>query len=527
MASQARRNRSRRNVGWLPSGVALLAQLLALGLAIVAAGCFVWMVAQRLVYPYDLEWMEGSMLHHALRIANGQPIYTAPSIDFIPHLYTPLYLMVVAAVGKICGGVGYLVGRSVSVAAFLGALAVGIVWARREGGALGAAGAAMALPVAAFADTGGFYDLVRCDSLQLFLTVLGAALAWYGRKRHATMAAAALLLVAAFFAKQTAAPIIVFIGVGLLILTPRRGPVLTFAAVGSLAFLILVYVQNWVSNGWFWTYIFRLHQSHPFFTRRAWVETPLTLLRLLGLGALVVPWALLSQALGRFEDKGHGLLFLGWLGIGGLLSSCLGFGTQWAHVNAFIPGLFFPALAMGAAAGRLLLRTPSAPARMQTASQRHGRAFRHMLVWLLLALSLAPRLRGLRPASHVPTQADRQAGAALITRLASAPGDVLIPFHPFYAHLAGKRVFLHRMGVWDVRGTAAGSVRGLEAAFAQQRFSRIIFDEKVEATWFDWPAVLTYYRVVERFTGPRVVEGAQTVPALVLEPLPPIDHDLQ
>lgn len=532
-----RRGRSSA-AGWLTEGGAFLLAAFTLALALVAAGSFVWVVGHRVAYPYDLEWMEGSMLHHALRVASGQPIYAAPSIDFIPHLYTPLYPMLVAALGKLCGGVGYLPARSVSVLSFAGALAIGVYWARREGGSLAAGLAAMALPVAAFADTGGFYDLVRCDSLQLLLTVAGAALAWYGRGSHRLMALAALTLVAGFFAKQTAAPFIVAVG-GALLLT-RRPAVLTFAGVGIASFALIAYALNRSSGGWFWTYIFQLHQSHAFFTRRAWVETPAMLLRLTGAGLLLVPWALLSQGLGRSpgqRQRGPGLLFLGWLGLTGLFAACLAFGTQWAHTNALIPGLFFPAIAMGAAAGRLLHRAAPQPAagatptsgrpRLQTSAQRHGRALRHGLVWLLLGLSLLPRVYTLRPQAHIPTAADRQAGDAVVERLRTAPGDVLIPFHPFYAHLAGKPVFLHRMGVWDVRGTAAGPVHGLSAAFVQRRFSRIIFDDKVEATWGDWPEVLQNYRIVERIAGPRVVEGARTMPALVLEPMVAIDRELQ
>jgi hypothetical protein len=494
---------------------------MALALALLSVCSFAWIVAHRITYPYDLEWMEGSMLHHALRIATGQPIYAPPSIDFIPHLYTPLYPMVVAGLGKLLGGVGYLIGRSVSLGAFTLALVIAIRWAAREGGSLVAAFIAMALPVAAFADTGGFYDLCRCDSLQLFLTTAGAALGWWGctrpRHGHLYLAGAALLLVASFFAKQTAAPLIVCTGVGLLL--TRLKPAVTFTVVGVVAFVLFVYAQNRASHGWFWTYIFVLHQNHAFFTRRAWVETPLTLLRILGPAVLLLPWALLAQALGRTTAPARGLLFLTWLGLGGFFSACLSFGTQWAHINAFIPGVFFPALAIGAAAGRLLQRCPAG--RIQTAAQRHGRALRQGLVYLLLALSLAPRLRGLHPTAHVPTAADRQAGDALIARLASVSGDVFIPFHPFYAHLAGKPVFLHRMGVWDVRGTAAGPVHGLSAAFAMRRFALIVFDQKVEATWADWPEVLQNYRIIERFAGPQVVEGAQTAPALVLLPQPP------
>ena len=75
------------------------------------------------------------------------------------------------------------------------------------------------------------------------------------------MGLAAVLLVAAFFAKQTAAPLIVFIGLGLL--PTRRPAVLTLAVVGTLLFGLCLLVSNRASDGWFWTYIFRLHQSHP------------------------------------------------------------------------------------------------------------------------------------------------------------------------------------------------------------------------------------------------------------------------
>jgi len=66
-------------------------------------------------------------------------------------------------------------------------------------------------------------------------------------------------------------------------------------------------------------------------------------------------------------------------------------------------------------------------------------------------------------------------------------------------------------------------VRGLQAAIVQRRFARIVMDDKVEATWHDWPEILVHYRVVERFVGPRPVEGARTIPSLVLEPVPQQD----
>ena len=75
------------------------------------------------------------------------------------------------------------------------------------------------------------------------------------------------------------------------------------------------------------------------------------------------------------------------------------------------------------------------------------------------------------------------------------------------------------MGVWDVRGTVAGPVKDLFAALREKRFSHIVMDDKVEATWADWPDILLYYRVSERFSGPNMYEGARTAPSLVLTPM--------
>ena len=179
------------------------------------------------------------------------------------------------------------------------------------------------------------------------------------REIIADLTLAAVLLVAAFFAKQTAAPCIVFIGLGLL--PTRRPSIITFAVVGCALFALCVTVASRASDGWFWTYIFRLHQGHPFHSHRAYIETPRTLITIIGAALALVPWALLSGWLRQTDPDDvevtppdapislatpHGLSFLAWLALGGLLTSMIAFGTQWAHTNAYIPGVFFPSLAI-------------------------------------------------------------------------------------------------------------------------------------------------------------------------------------
>ena len=75
---------------------------------------WVYTVVLRLDYPYDLEWMEGGMLIHALRLSEGLGIYVVPSSDFIPYIYPPLYPTVLAALSEVWT-LDYWMGRGISI----------------------------------------------------------------------------------------------------------------------------------------------------------------------------------------------------------------------------------------------------------------------------------------------------------------------------------------------------------------------------------------------------------------------------
>jgi hypothetical protein len=498
---------------------------LALLFAAGAVLLFAWAMLHRLAYPYDLEWMEGGQLTHALRILQHQPIYAPPSLEFIPYLYTPFYPILLAAVAKI-SGLGYSMARLISLLSFLEATVLGYVFARREGGDRSTAAAAMAIPIAAWVPTGQWYELARPDSLYLALVMTAICVAWWKRRSHLGGIAAALLLVAAFFTKQTASPFMVALGLALVAVNWRVA--LSYGATLGAVGLPLLYWANRASDGWFWTYVFRLHQSHEFYRARAWLGTPLWLLALVGPAAFAIPWAL-------FRRRTPGLLWAAWFALTGVAVSCVGFGTQWAHINALVPGVFFPSVAMGVAAGRLIAPKPDAPPRLRPAA-----VFALLAMSLLLAPGIlikrfgasVPRAwawhlhpwTGYDPRPYFPTETDRHAGDDLIARLRAAPGDVLIPFHPFYAQLAGKPTFLHRMGVMDIVRANLGPPRGLGEAIRQQRFSLAIFDDKIDGNWNFWPGMLEKYAITETIRGPRCPSGADTTPRYVLTPkavLPP------
>ena len=520
--------------------ISKLVRLVAVLAALGWVGLTIFLFARRLFFPYDLEWMEGGMLCHSLRLLAGEPIYAPPSVDFIPYLYTPLYPLVIAGLAKIFG-LGYPLARLVSVASYLGASWLGYRFCRRHGGSRAAALTAMAIPAAAYVRTGTFYDLARPDSLWLLLTT-AALLALYraariapgnsgdgeserehedegarrkGGNRHVLAVFSALLFIAAFYAKQTASVFMVGAGVALLALDWRLVP--TFGGTLAVCGLPLLWLSNRISDGWFWIYTSKLHRQHEFFAARAFWDTPIELLILVGPALLIIAWALLRR-------RSPALLYATWLAVVGIGASCLSFGTQWAYVNAYIPGVFFASLAIGVGAGRLV-------------SARAGRVprLRPAFVFALLAASLALRVHDclflvpghplalahqdentIRPL--VPTDADRAAGDRLVARLRATKGEVLIPFHPFYAHLAGKRTYLHRMGLLDVGRAGMGAPKGLAEMIRDHRFSLAIFDNKVAGNWEMWPRLREEYREIEPSVGPPVVSGAVTQPAFALVP---------
>jgi hypothetical protein len=500
----------------------------ALALAAWFVGLLLYVFARRFAYPYDLEWMEGGMLCHSLRLLEGKPIYAPPSVDFIPFLYTPGYPAVVAALARVFG-LGYKLGRFVSLVGFFAVVLFGYVYARREGGSRATAACAMAIIFAAWVPTGAWYDIARPDSLFMGLLTAALLIGWWKRRSPIGGAVAAVLLVAAFFVKQTATPFMPVLGLALLLTEPRVAVVygLTLAVVG----LPSLWLANHASDGWFWTYISVLHRKHDFFPARAYLGTPGRLLLILGPGLLLVPWALVRR-------RTPGLVYATFIALAGIGAACTSFGTQWAFTNAFMPGVMLPAIAIGVAAGRLLDGEREAPPRLRPA-----------VVYVLLSLSIlcAPgallraagevlpkswhiealqRPTGYDPRIFLPEARDVKAGDALLARLRATDGEVLIPFHPFYGYLAGKRTYLHRMGVADIGRTGLGVPHGLAEAINGQKFALVVMDDKIEGNWYMWPRLLDEYRTAESIVGPRVFTGATTEPRFLLAPNV-IDREIQ
>jgi hypothetical protein len=497
---------------------------------VLQLGLLLYTVARRIAYPYDLEWMEGGMLNHALRLSEGQPIYAAPSIDFIPFLYTPLYPALLAALGKLFG-LGYLLGRAVSVLAILVTLACIAAAALREtrarGWALAGAGLGGGVFAATYPWVEGWYDLVRGDTLFLAMATAGLLLlrAWARHPARAPfvyprVAAAAALLALSFFCKQTGVLLVAAGGAALVVMNWRAVPI--YGAVAGVIGLGGSALLNRLTGGWYWVYVFEVHQQHETFMPRFWQSfgnmagrfPALTVL----LGVTLVAVAAAAVARRRLPEGAGGFLYWMWMTAAGALIGALGWATQWAHFNAYIPALTFAAIAAALAIVSLADLLPRGSLVVAAAA---GAALGAQLV-----------VARWSPRPFIPTAADRQAGAALIARLRALPGELFMPSHPWYPHLAGKPTFTHRMGIMDVTyrpppsagkkplRPEAREVAGLAEALRARRFGAIVLDDRYEA--WELPGLTESYQPDEllgRDAAPRVVSGARTVPRTIWTPI--------
>src|SRR5262245_43345108 len=58
---------------------------------VVYVASVVFVSSLRITFPYDVEWMEGSVLMQAERFTRGEAMFPPPSATFVPFFYPPLY----------------------------------------------------------------------------------------------------------------------------------------------------------------------------------------------------------------------------------------------------------------------------------------------------------------------------------------------------------------------------------------------------------------------------------------------------
>ncbi|MEM7152722.1 MAG: glycosyltransferase family 87 protein [Myxococcota bacterium] len=485
-------------------------EVMAAGWVLLLLVVFVWRVG----FPLELEWMEGGMLHQAHRIAHGRSPYPPPSPEFVPFLYTPLYSVVLAVLGFVFP-LGYTLGRVVSILAWAATLSA--VWKAVVGEDKPRAHAALAVGLccAGYVFTFRWLDVARPDTLFIALVMWALVLLRRSPDKWTHAVWAGVLMALAFWTKQTAASFVIASGLGALFIAPRRLPI--YAGVIAIIDGGGVLLGNALTDGQLWSYIYELHQSHAFneerFTTKTWGMFvhgwPLVVLVLLGV---------LSRGLGRvparirrFRAKEPGLgplrgvAYWALMAGAGLLVSALGYSTQWAEPNAFIPGVVLGAvaiaialpvggirelLALGGLGLQLVLCLVAEP--MYQPVQSHGmKGLGRSYAWQ-------------DPWRTLPRSEAWDRAAQLRQQLADTDGEVFALHRPWWSVLAGGSGHVGSMGVTDVLPEDRKAIEAaIRKAVLEQRYAKI-FIEGEPPRWLA-SALRRNYRLHDRRQGARRV----------------------
>ncbi len=400
---------SSRASAWLQ--IILQALLVLASCAFLAA--FVWIVVNRLTWPFENEWLEGDEFHHAWRIMQGLAWYPPPSVDFFPAFYTPGYPAVCAVLMKLFGE-SLTIMRSVSVVSTMTILMlIGyIVYSHTR--SLFYPVVSCGVFMASFEACGAWFDIARVDMLALAVAL--GAIALIGRRsRPSAFSSGAALLGLSYFFKQTNAALIIGAILIWLIWDWRRGLKMLTIIAGITASGVLA--LKWTSDGWYMFYTFKVPGSVPILWERLWQFATSDILSLAGcllpvlavgfwriiakqqmdiLPVLLFPFALAVSVVPRLSPNGYDNLFV--------------------TIAAFI----------GIATGLSLWAIASSKGTLS----KYG--------WVALVLILLHFVfRCYDPSHHFSHFRDLAKGMAVIEKIRNLPGPVLCPYHPYLLHLAG------------------------------------------------------------------------------------------
>jgi len=448
--------------------------------------CYLYVLSNRLFYPFELEWLEGYFLAGMTQIVTNQNIYAPPNKEFISLLYPPLYYLLSGGLAKILGG-SFWTARLVSIlSSFLSGFVI-FQFVRKETKSSFCAFFTLGLFFASYQITGSWFDVARVDSLFMALSLSGIYLLRYYTNSLKGIFFAATFLSLAFFTKQAA--IFFIIGSAGYLLFTQKEKCFIFTLTSSLFIIAGILLCNYLTDGWYWFhtfkvplqhYSYRKHESHLLLAEMYKQYTPLaqrdygSIRKLIDFfkkdlfGNIPFPlffvfsWLLYEiKLLGRQCPSFFWTFILGAAFIASIsMRSKLG-----GYVNTLIPAISVSLIFFGIAAGNLL--------------KEKNQPFLRFLLYLSILLQFS--MMSYNPIKQIPTADDYQAGESLIDVLSSFKGDVYVPFHSYYSIMAGKKMYAHKMPIEDIYiGFPHLLPQGLFEKIEQKGFSAIIYDWEID-----------------------------------------------
>lgn len=492
-------------------------------LAVLVAGVFAAMYVvtaiPRIFYPYDLDFIEDSMLMQAWRFAQSLPVYAQPGIEFAPHVYMPLYTWLGGEIFKLTGP-GFLPLRLLSFTATLITAALVYFIAYRECRAGSEARprwigfVCAALYLGGYRLSGFWYELARVDSLYVMLAMGGVAMGIYARpdgSLKTRLVLSALILALAFFTKQTGLAFAA--GAAVYLILPndagwaaiRLRAIIFIAAFAAFA-LIPLFTFNAFSGGWFFYHTFSIASGDPVEISRVFHYVASDLVG--GMGGLVVMGTvaaiLVSRRAGRGALREQPWLIMIAIAI---IISGVGRSSVGGNLNNLMPVYAF------------LCLTPALFLKEWNGGFRPPASHAPIALLILLQFGLGVY----NPLRYIPSAEMRASGDRLIQKIAGIDGAVWVMMHPYYALLAGKVPSAQMATLWYIHEwqnlpfpeDMAGRIR-------TRYYAAIISDETPFETDPELQSLISlYYSPVERLdpsSSPLAPVGFPVRPTLIYRP---------
>jgi hypothetical protein len=435
--------------------------LLIVALAAIYVVSLFALAGARLVYPYEVDPLEGNMLAMTLRVLDGAPLYTAPSIDYTAFCYPPLYFHAAAAVMRLIGP-GYAALRVVSLIATIATLSTIYVVLRRERVRPWLGLVMVAMFAGADARTHHVGDAGRVDALALALAFGSLAILFSGHTRRGA-AIAGCLGGLAILAKQPMIVLIACAAIYQLVHGPRLRVVIFIVTSAATAVIVLA-AMGLLFDPWLTFYCLDVPGSHHL---RAWdlaVLGPVFVVTTLpiALGAPLVH----ARSLRRWLSDPWSAATVAYLTM-----SLLARAKEGGSANVFLPLVALAAIQLG----------------------RYLEHIRNHLPRASLAL-LAGQLALLwwSPLSILPTARDVATGDRVVAELAGVPGDVYVPAFPAYAVMAGKPWHAHYVALCDLARIDPGMRVELARQLASRRFAAVVSPDSLDPCVL--PGLTDHYR---------------------------------
>ena len=423
---------------------------------------------QRMDSPVLLEWMEAGSLQMMQQVLSGKPLYAAPSVEFVPYTYTPLYFYLSALLSGVVGS-GLFPLRLLSFVASLVSFLLLFTIVRRETASSRGGMAAVGLFAGSYAVNGNWFDIARIDSLCIALLLAGVTLG-LGEARSRNLIAGGLLVAFAFFTKQVAlviaAPLMLAVGI-------RHGKIGGLFALSALGTIVVGSLAwNVLSAGWFLFYVLESPGARWRGNLSLGSLTQATLYEFLPLFIVSIAVALPTIASQLRRPRRREMSFL-------LVVSGLFLAAAWGRVesinflNSSIPAHLGVAFLLGIGVGKLLN------------DSNHFRTNLAILGAFILQLSIFTMMLGpLRPTEQENANYSRYSSF-----IHSLPKPMYIPDQGFVPTLGSDNSFAHSIGIMDLMMGGSPAVveefrRKMTEALNARRFKTIVCDTPLFERWF-------------------------------------------